>query len=216
MSVILKALAEFVLYAVLAAFAQNAVLSRALGVSHLVRLVDDGATGNGAFCLLLTVVQVVAVPMCWGANQLLTPFAYRSAVRPLVFLLITTAACGLVWLVYWLAWGKKQSDDAHKEMGTLLATASFNSCVLGTMLIVTTQSLTLASCRATISRSRPAAPCTGCTCTRELPRPAHYPAVSGYAGAGHLRLYRPYPVDLTGRCGPEQKRCLPALHTGTK
>ena len=52
MSVILKALAEFVLYAVLAAFAQNAVLSRALGVSHLVRLVDDGATGNGAFCLL--------------------------------------------------------------------------------------------------------------------------------------------------------------------
>ena len=107
MSVILKALAEFVLYAVLAAFAQNAVLSRALGVSHLVRLVDDGATGNGAFCLLLTVVQVVAVPLCWGANQLLTPFAYRSAVRPLVFLLITTAACGLVWLVYWLALGKK-------------------------------------------------------------------------------------------------------------
>lgn len=116
MSVILKALAEFVLYAVLAAFAQNAVLSRALGVSHLVRLVDDGATGNGAFCLLLTVVQVVAVPLCWGANQLLTPFAYRSAVRPLVFLLITTAACGLVWLVYWQALGKKQSDDAHKEM----------------------------------------------------------------------------------------------------
>ena len=127
MSVILKALAEFVLYAVLAAFAQNAVLSRALGVSHLVRLVDDGATGNGAFCLLLTVVQVVAVPLCWGANQLLTPFAYRSAVRPLVFLLITTAACGLVWLVYWQALGKKQSDDAHKEMGALLTTASFNS-----------------------------------------------------------------------------------------
>ena len=143
MSVILKALAEFVLYAVLAAFAQNAVLSRALGVSHLVRLVDDGATGNGAFCLLLTVVQVVAVPLCWGANQLLTPFAYRSAVRPLVFLLITTAACGLVWLVYWQALGKKQSDDAHKEMGALLTTASFNSCVLGTMLIVTIQSLTL-------------------------------------------------------------------------
>ena len=143
MSVILKALAEFVLYAVLAAFAQNAVLSRALGVSHLVRLVDDGATGNGAFCLLLTVVQVVAVPLCWGANQLLTPFAYRSAVRPLVFLLITTVACGLVWLVYWLALGKKQSDDAHKEMGALLTTASFNSCVLGTMLIVAVQSLTL-------------------------------------------------------------------------
>ena len=110
MSVILEALAEFVLYAVLAAFAQNAVLSRALGVSHLVRLVDDGATGN---------------------------------VRPLVFLLITTAACGLVWLVYWQALGKKQSDDAHKEMGALLTTASFNSCVLGTMLIVTIQSLTL-------------------------------------------------------------------------
>ncbi len=143
MSVILEALAEFVLYAVLAAFAQNAVLSRALGVSHLVRLVDDGATGNGAFCLLLTVVQVVAVPLCWGANQLLTPFAYRSAVRPLVFLLITAAACGLVWLVYWQALGKKQSDDAHKEMGVLLTTASFNSCVLGTMLIVTIQSLTL-------------------------------------------------------------------------
>ena len=63
--------------------------------------------------------------------------------RPLVFLLITTAACGLVWLVYWQALGKKQSDDAHKEMGALLVTASFNSCVLGTMLIVAIQSLTL-------------------------------------------------------------------------
>ena len=70
---------------------------------------DDGATGNGAFCLLLTVVQVVAVPLCWGANQLLTLFAYRSAVRPLVFLLITTAACGLVWLVSGRRWAKSRA-----------------------------------------------------------------------------------------------------------
>ena len=46
MSVILKALAEFVLYAVLAAFAQNAVLSRALQYFGTIVLFGAGAAAG--------------------------------------------------------------------------------------------------------------------------------------------------------------------------
>ena len=38
---VLKALSVFFAYAVMAVFAQNAVFTRALGVSRLVKLVDD-------------------------------------------------------------------------------------------------------------------------------------------------------------------------------
>lgn len=38
---VLQAVAQFFLYAVVAAFAENAVLFRALGVSRLIKLVND-------------------------------------------------------------------------------------------------------------------------------------------------------------------------------
>ena len=46
---VLKALSVFFAYAVMAVFAQNAVFTRALGVSRLVKLVDDTTVDSLTF-----------------------------------------------------------------------------------------------------------------------------------------------------------------------
>ena len=52
---VLKALSVFFAYAVMAVFAQNAVFTRALGVSRLVKLVDDTTVDSLTFgCCVLS------------------------------------------------------------------------------------------------------------------------------------------------------------------
>ena len=55
--------AEFFSYAVLAVFAQNAVFTRALGVSRLVQLVGDDRTSSWLFGLQLCITQVLVAPI---------------------------------------------------------------------------------------------------------------------------------------------------------
>ena len=54
--------AEFFNYALLAVFAQNAVFTRALGVSRLVQLVGDDRTSSVLFGLQLCITQVLMAP----------------------------------------------------------------------------------------------------------------------------------------------------------
>lgn len=56
MSEVLRACATFFLYAVAAMFAENAVFSRALGVSRLVKLVDDSTVDTLVFGGLMCAV----------------------------------------------------------------------------------------------------------------------------------------------------------------
>ena len=65
--------AVFFSYALLAVFAQNAVFTRALGVSRLVQLVGDDRTSSWLFGMQLCITQV-----------LVTPFAGRGSVRDAV------------------------------------------------------------------------------------------------------------------------------------
>ena len=140
MSMVLRGLAAFFLSAVLATFAQNAVLSRALGVSRLIKLVGDGG-GFLRFVGLLTLIQLICVPMAWYANSLLAGFALRGAVRPLVMVLTSGGAMGLVWLV--LVRAIKTKPAWLPEVLELLPLATFNCAVLGTLLITVTQGYTL-------------------------------------------------------------------------
>ena len=50
-------------YAVLAVFAQNAIFTRALGVSRLVQLVGDDRTSSWLFGLQLCITQVLVAPL---------------------------------------------------------------------------------------------------------------------------------------------------------
>ena len=63
MKEVLQALASFFAYAVMAVFAQNAVFTRALGVSRVVKLVDDGTVDTVMFGSLLCAVQLISAPL---------------------------------------------------------------------------------------------------------------------------------------------------------
>ena len=96
MSEVLRACAVFFLYAAAAMFAENAVFSRALGVSRLVKLVDDSTVDTLVFGGLMCAVQLISAPLAKVANSLIQPFEFRSAIRPLVFILCSAVAFAVV------------------------------------------------------------------------------------------------------------------------
>lgn len=137
---VFSAVAEFFLYAVIAVFAQNAVFTRALGVSRLVHLVDDDNVSSATFAALLTAVQLVSAPLGYFANvYFLRNFEYRMYVRPLVFVLCSAAAFFIVLLLVLVVFRTKGAP----RIIPVLPMATFNCCILGTLMITTTQSFTL-------------------------------------------------------------------------
>ena len=119
---VLQAVAQFLTYAVMAVFAENAVFFRALGVSRL-----------------------ISAPMGWAAQSLALPALAKvlpgwlpvNALRPLVFLNCSLIAMGIVWLLLGLF---PKSRDACREQ---LPGATFNCCVLGTLLVAASQNYNL-------------------------------------------------------------------------
>ena len=59
----LKALSVFFAYAVMAVFLPRTVFTRALGVSRLVKLVDDTTVDSLTFGALLCAVQLISAPL---------------------------------------------------------------------------------------------------------------------------------------------------------
>ena len=139
MSDVLQACATFFLFAVTAMFAENAVFSRALGVSRLVKLVGDSTVDTLVFGGLMCAVQLISAPLAKVANGLIQPLAFRSAIRPLVFVLCSAVAfaavLGLVLLLF---------KSAAKDIVAVLPMATFNTAVLGVMLLTATQGFTWA------------------------------------------------------------------------
>jgi len=74
--------AVFFSYALLAVFAQNAVFTRALGVSRLVQLVGDDRTSSWLFGMQLCITQVLVTPFAWYAGSRIAPLANRAQLRP--------------------------------------------------------------------------------------------------------------------------------------
>jgi len=74
--------AVFFSYALLAVFAQNAVFTRALGVSRLVQLVGDDRTSSWLFGIQLCITQVLVTPFAWYAGSRSAPPAGRGPPTP--------------------------------------------------------------------------------------------------------------------------------------
>ena len=133
---VLQAVAQFLTYAVMAVFAENAVFFRALGVSRLNKLVNDPKISTWQYCIPIILVQTISAPMGWAAQSLALPALAKvlpgwlpvNALRPLVFLNCSLIAMGIVWLLLGLL---PKSRDACREQ---LPGATFNCCVLGTLL----------------------------------------------------------------------------------
>jgi Na+-translocating ferredoxin:NAD+ oxidoreductase RnfA subunit len=139
MNGIFSALGTFFIYALLAVFAQNAILTRGMGVSRLVHLVDDDDTSNLLFSLELTLVCVLNAPLAWLVNRLTDTFSWHTLVRPLGYVLCTGIVCSVLWLILTYAKGFPRG----MQLRGMLPTAGFNSCVAGTLLVTTMQNYTM-------------------------------------------------------------------------
>ena len=126
-------------YAVLAVFAQNAIFTRALGVSRLVQLVGDDRTSSWLFGLQLCITQVLVAPIAWYAGSGIAPLANRAQLRPLVYIASIAVVCLAEHLVLWLL----RSLPRRAQLLRIVPLAALNSGVLGTVLVERTQSFTL-------------------------------------------------------------------------
>ena len=131
--------AVFFNYAVLAIFAQNAVFTRALGVSRLVQLVGDDRTSSGLFGLQLCITQVLVAPLAWYAGSWIAPLDNRAQLRPLVYVACIVVVCLAEQLLLLLG----QALPHSGQLLRIVPLAGLNSCVLGTVLVERTQTFTL-------------------------------------------------------------------------
>ena len=126
-------------YAVLAVFAQNAIFTRALGVSRLVQLVGDDRTSSWLFGLQLCITQVLVAPLTWYAGSWIVSLENRAQLRPLVYIASIAVVCLAEHLVLWLL----RSLPRRSQLLRIVPLAALNSGVLGTVLVERTQSFTL-------------------------------------------------------------------------
>lgn len=136
MTTVLQNLGNFVLFALVAMFVENAVFTRGFGVSRMVKLVGDSAVDSLIFCALLCVVQVISAPLAFFAGRWLTSLqlSYGTYVRPLLYCLCAIAAFVVVLA---LVWALRLPN--RKELMAVLPMATFNCAVLGPMLITASQ-----------------------------------------------------------------------------
>ena len=124
-------------YAVLAVFAQNAIFTRALGVSRLVQLVGDDRTSSWLFGLQLCITQVLVAPLTWYAGSWIVSLENRAQLRPLVYVAAIAVVCTAEELVLGLG---RRLPLAGKLL-RIVPAAALNSCVLGTQSFTLMQSL---------------------------------------------------------------------------
>lgn len=136
MSLVIQNLGQFLLYAIIAVFVQNAVFTRGFGVSRLTKLVGDSAVDSLSFCALLCLIQVLAAPPAYLLKNFFDApqFWYRDYIRPLIFVVCILAAFFVAIALVML-----MNPPNRKDLLAVLPMASLNSAVLGPMLITASQ-----------------------------------------------------------------------------
>ena len=140
MKEVVSSSAVFFSYALLAIFAQNAVFTRALGVSRMVQLVGDDRTSSALFGMMLCITQVLVAPAAFFAGRwFIAPLYNRAQLRPLVYIGSIAVVCLAEHLVLWLL----RSLPRRSQLLRIVPLAALNSGVLGTVLVERTQTFTL-------------------------------------------------------------------------
>lgn len=146
---ILNGVTQFISYMLLAVFAENVILARALGVTRLIKLVPDHRAQVWGFCLPLLIVITAAAPLGWAAHNLFFPWLRDylpdwlpiSALRPIVYLTCAVLAMAVTWLLLGVL-PRKLRTGCRSELS--LATCS--TAVVGTLLICANQNYTILQC----------------------------------------------------------------------
>ncbi len=131
---------NFILYALIAIFAENAIFSRSLAVERTLQLVDDQRSLL-AFGLLTTVCLAPASVLTYFAGKLIPEGAFVYALRPLVFVI----SMALVYLVLRVGINAASSafKDLYKKISDDLHLAMFNSAVFGSLILCSSGQFTL-------------------------------------------------------------------------
>lgn len=148
MTTVIQDIGAFFSIALVAMLVENAVLTRGLGVSRLVKIVGDSSVDGLVFFALLTLIQVISMPMAFFVNAMLAERGHvlfywlkPDYLRPLAYVLCAAAAFIVVLLGISIV-----RLPNMKEMAAVLPVATFNGAVLGPLLITSTQNYTFGQC----------------------------------------------------------------------
>ena len=116
-----------------------------MGVSQLFKLVETRDIRTWHHCLPILLVQLLSAPLVWLCRTSFVPWLREFlpvwlpslALRPLIYLSCATIAMAVVWLLLHL-FGRVGRPYLEQ-----LALATYNCCVLGTILICVNQNFTL-------------------------------------------------------------------------
>ena len=144
---LLHGVLQFLSYMILAVFAENVILARALGVTRLLKLVPDHKAQVWDHSLPMLLIMGLSAPLGWAAHNLFFPWLRGylpawlpvAALRPLVYLTCALGAAAVTWLLLGLL--PRRHRQACRAQVTLVGSST---AVLGTLLICTNQNYTLA------------------------------------------------------------------------
>ncbi len=118
--------------ALIAILTENIVFARSLGVSRLLKLVDDDGVDTLLFCTLLTIMQLITSPVAYLLQDLLRSLGdLRYYIRPLIYAVIS---CLAFFAIYFAVHHIFKGTRA-KNIKATLPMAAFNCSVFGTMYI---------------------------------------------------------------------------------
>lgn len=125
----IKMIVDFFTLMVTAIFVENAVLSRGLGMSRMIRLPLNNKERT-RFSLLVLVITAVSSVVCWCVQYFIREQEYIYLIRPILFIICISAVYIAVWLI-----SKKYMPKLFENIKKDLAVAVFNCTVFGTVLI---------------------------------------------------------------------------------
>jgi len=139
MNDIIEMLISYFGLALVAAGAQNAVFTRALGISSGLRMLHDSKKSTGYFCAALTVFQLMSVVIVYFALPLVDVLGF-GRYRRFVLPAIVVAACTVSYVVIIVLLSMIMGDK-FKDVVRSVTSASINSAIVGTVILTGYQGL---------------------------------------------------------------------------
>ena len=140
MKEILNMLIDFFLYSFIAIGAQNAIFTRALGLSSGMRILKDPRKNTFYFCAFLTLFQLMTGIIVYFAMPLvsLAGFgAYRRFVLPTVIVIACTISYGTVVIIM----SRKLDETRFKALIRSVTGASITGVIVGTVILTNYQGM---------------------------------------------------------------------------
>lgn len=142
MNDILKILVEFFTYSLVAMGAQNAIFTRALGLSDGMRILSDPRKNTFYFCGALTVFQVMTSVIVYFVMPLVSAAGFAH-LRRFVLPTIIVLACTVSYVVVVALLSVIASKERFKELIQSVTSASITGTIVGTVMLTSYQGLSL-------------------------------------------------------------------------